>query len=54
MSVGSLALILLALMSQSCLDTPVFTENLSPPTSMGSCVSNLVHWVLNGVELELV
>ena len=54
MSVGLMDLILSALMSQSCRDTPVFTKNVSPPTSMGLYVSNLAHGVLNGVELELV
>ena len=50
----SVALILSALMSQSCRDTPIFTKNLSSPTSMGMYISNLVHGVLIGVELELV
>ena len=54
MSIGSVALILSELMSQSYRDTSVLTENLSSPTSMELCVSNLVCGVLNGVELKLV
>ena len=54
MSVGSVALILSGLMSQSCRNTPLFTYNLSSPKSMGLYVSDFVHGVLDGVELELV
>ena len=41
-------------MTQNCRDTPAFTENATPPTSMELYVSNLVDGVLNGVESELV
>ena len=54
MSVSSVALILSVLMSESCRNIPVFIQKLSSPTSMGLYVSNLVHGVLNGIELELV
>ena len=47
-------MILSAIMFQSCHDTTVFTSNDIPPIPIGLYVSNFVHVVLNGVELELV
>ena len=47
-----MALILSVLMYQSCCDRQIFTQNVSPPTSIGLDVSNLVHGVLSWAYIQ--
>ena len=52
MSIGPVAIV--TDITELSRDTPVFTYNLSSPTSMGLYVSNLVPGILNSIELDLV